>query len=461
VPEPGSIPPTAAGSIPPTAAGSIPPTAAGSIPPTAAGSIPWSPAEQAVLSAIDVDRVVAIASELIAVPSLSADETPGQRVVASMLSAAGMEVETWDVDVEALSAHPYFSAEVSRDEILGVVGRAGTGRGPVLLIDGHIDVVPTGAPEDWTSPPFEPTVRDGRLYGRGACDMKGGLAAAIHAVEAIRTAGIELDGTVVVASVAGEEDGGSGTLALLEHGVRADACLIPEPSGLEVVPAVAGALSWRIRVRGLSAHGCLREEGYSAIEAFHPVHQAVLELERVRNARDAGPLFSWLERPFAICGGRIAGGDWPSSEADWVLWEGRFGVAPGEDLTEARRELEDAVAAASVGHPWLTEHPAELEWWGGQFHPGATDVDDAIVTTVRAAATEVLGEPPALRGMPYGCDLGLTVNVGGMPTVVFGPGNVRDAHSPDESVPIGDLGQTARVIALTILRICGVRPAPS
>jgi acetylornithine deacetylase len=447
--DPASIPP-ASPSIP-RASPSIP-RASPSIPPAG-----LTAAERAVWEAIDVERLVAVTSQLVAVPTLSADETPGQQLVAAMLSAAGMDVETWDVDVEALAAHPYFSAEVERDQILGVVGRTGTGDGPTLLIDGHIDVVPTGAWKDWTTPPFEPTVRDGRLYGRGTCDMKGGLAAAIHAVEAIRAAGIELAGTVAIASVAGEEDGGSGTLAMLEHGVRADACIIPEPSDLDVVPAVAGALSWRIRVRGLSAHGCLREEGVSAIEAFHPVHQAVLQLERDRNDRDAGPLFSWLDRPFAICGGRIAGGDWPSSEADWVLWEGRYGVAPGEDLAAARGELEDAVASAANGHAWLSEHPPELEWWGGQFHPGATDVHDPIVTTVRGAATEVLGREPALRGMPYGCDLGLTVNVGGIPTVVFGPGNVRDAHSPDESVPIDDLEQAARVVALAILRTCGVR----
>lgn len=418
-----------------------------------------SEVERRVLAQVDVDRLVAITSQLVAVPTLSAEETPGQRLVASMLEAAGMEVDTWDADVEALARHPYFSAEVERDHILGVVGRSGAGDGPTLLLDGHIDVVPTGAPEDWTTPPFEPSVRDGRLYGRGTCDMKGGLAVAIHAVEAIRAAGVELAGSVAIASVVGEEDGGSGTLATLERGIRADACIIPEPSDLDVVPASAGALSWRIHVRGLSAHGCLREEGYSAIEAFHPVHRAVLDLERRRNDRDAGPLFSWLDRPFAICGGRIAGGDWPSSEADWVRWEGRFGVAPGEDLATARREFEDAVAEAAVGHPWLAEHPPEVEWWGGQFYAGATDLQDPIVATVQDAATQVLGRAPELRGMPYGCDLGLTVNVGGIPTVVFGPGNVRDAHAPDESVPLADLEQAARTIALSILRTCGVQDA--
>jgi acetylornithine deacetylase len=412
--------------------------------------------EQAVLDAIDVDALVGLVGDLVAIPTLPGEETPGQRFVAERLDRAGMDVDVWDIDVAELSHHPWYSAEVERDEALGVVGRLGTGEGPTLLLDGHIDVVPTGDPADWASPPFEGHVRDGRVYGRGTCDMKGGLAAAIHAVEAIRTAGVELAGTVAVAPVVGEEDGGSGTLALLEHGVRADACVITEPTGLAVVPAVAGALGWRIHVPGLSAHGCLREEGVSAIEAFWPVHRAVLALEERRNADAAAGLFGWLERPFAICGGRIAGGDWASSEADWLTWEGRYGVAPGEDLDAARREFEAAVAAAAEGHPWLAEHPPTVEWWGGQFIPGATDLDDPLVGAVQAAAGQVTGREPLVRGMPYGCDLGITVGVGGIPTVVFGPGDVRDAHRPDESVPIDDLVVTARTVALTTLRHCGV-----
>ena len=421
-----------------------------------AGAEGLTAVERRVLARIDEDAVVARASELIAVPSLSGLETAAQEVAADQLARAGMAVETWDIDVAALSRSPWFSAEVDRPDARGVLAWAGRGDGPTLLLNGHVDVVPIGEPRDWTSPAFTPTVRDGRLYGRGACDMKGGLAAAIHAVEAIRDAGVTLAGRVGIAPVAGEEDGGSGTLAVIERGVDVDACLIMEPTTLDVVPASAGALSWRITLRGLSAHGCLREEGVSALERFPTIHRAVLDLEQRRNARDPHPLFAWLDRPFAICGGRIAGGDWPSSEMDWLSWEGRYGVAPGEDLDVARRELEDAVAAACADDDWLRDHPATVEWWGGQFLPGATDLADRVVTTVRGAATEVLGHEPAVRGMPYGCDLGLTVNAGGIPTVVFGPGDVRDAHRPDESVPVDELVAAARALALTTLRFCGV-----
>ncbi len=176
--------------------------------------------ERRVLAAIDEDAVVARASELIAVPSLSGAETPAQELAADQLARAGMEVETWDLDIDALAASPWFSAEVDRPDGRGVLGWAGRGVGPALLINGHVDVVPPGHEVDWTAPAFTPVVRDGRLYGRGACDMKGGLAAAIHAVEAIRDAGVTLAGRVGIAPVVGEEDGGTGTLALIAAGPR-------------------------------------------------------------------------------------------------------------------------------------------------------------------------------------------------------------------------------------------------
>lgn len=420
------------------------------------------PAEvtDAVLAAVDRDRVVELTAELVRLPTVTGQESAGQHRMAALLAGSGMDVEVVTTDIADLVDDPFYSAEVARDEVVGVVGRAGShgpGAGRQLLIDGHLDVVPPGDTAGWSTPPFEPQVRGGRLYGRGSCDMKGGLAAAVHAVEAVLASGVELAGGVALASVAGEEDGGCGTLALLRHGVHADACVIAEPTGLAVVPAVAGALSWRITVPGRTAHGCLREEGVSAIEAFWPVHRAVLALEQRRNARVDDPLFAWLERPFAICGGRIVGGDWPSNEAAELVWEGRYGVAPGEDLDAARAELEQAVAQASAEDPWLAGSPATVTWWGGRFVPGATPLDDPVVTDAVAAVTAATGAVPELKAMPYGCDLGLTRTLAGIPTVVLGPGDIRAAHRPDESVPVAELEAAARTFACLILATCGVR----
>ena len=421
--------------------------------------------EQRVVEAVDADELVDLTTQLVALPTLSGQEVAGQHQVAAMLAARGLDVETWEVDVAALSAHPQYSAEVERGTTLGVLAGTGAGEGRHLLVDAHLDVVPTGDPTLWTSSPFAADLRDGRLYGRGTCDMKGGLAAAIHAADVLRRVGVDLAGTFSIAPVVGEEDGGCGTLALLEHlaatGVRPDGCLIPEPTDGAVVPAVAGALSWRISIRGRSAHGCLREEGVSAIEKLVPVQRAVLDLEQERN-RDRGAaiaggdtMFDWLERPFAICGGRVQGGDWPSSEADWLTWEGRYGVAPGEDLDDARAQVVAAGASVTDGDDWFAEHPPAVEWWGGQFLPARTPVAHDLVTATQGAATAARGVAPPLRGMPYGCDMGLTVGVADIPTVVCGPGDIRDAHVPDESVPVADLVASARTIALTALRFCG------
>jgi acetylornithine deacetylase len=415
---------------------------------------------RAALAAVDPDAIVATVRELVTIPSLSGAETPAQEHVAGFLRAAGLGVEVWDIDLPALSAHPHYSAEFERSSALGVLGTLGDGQGPTLLLNGHVDVVPPGAAADWSHPPWAATVVDGRIVGRGAADMKGGLACALHAAKAIADAGIRLHGRLLVAPVIGEEDGGSGTLALLEHGVTADAAIVLEPTRLAVAPAQAGALSFRLTVRGLSAHGALREEGVSAFERYLPLHAALLDLEGRRNRDVSNPAFAHLERPFAICVGRVEAGDWPSSEADWLRAEGRYGVSPAEDLDSARAELEQAVAEAAAGDPWLRGHPPTVEWVGGQFHPAVIPNEHPLVGLVCDAHADVTGAPPPVEGVPYGSDMGKLVPVGGIPTVVYGPGDVRVAHRPDEFVAITDLVTCTRALVLAALRFAGVASGP-
>jgi len=405
---------------------------------------------------VDADALVALASRLIEQPSLSGDESSAQRLVAEMLHDAGMTVETWEADVNALSAHPAYSAEFDRDEVLGVVGRLGDPTGRSLLLTTHVDVVPVGDPTAWSTPAFSPSVRTGRLFGRGACDAKGGLAAAIHAVDVIRRAGIRLAGEVIIASVVGEEDGGCGTLATLLHGLTADGCIVLEPTDLNVMCAAAGALSFRIHVTGRTAHGAIRHEGVSAIEKLAPVLLALQQLETERNEawRD-DPAFGWLPTPFAICAGRVRGGDWPSNEAAWLELEGRYGVSPSEDLPAAKAALETAIAAAAATDPWLRDHPPRVEWWGAQFLPGRSLPDSFPVNTLTDAVRRTTGSAKAPRGMPYGCDMGLITQVGSIATAVYGPGDVRVTHGPDEHVPIDQLVQCARTLVKVIVDSCG------
>lgn len=453
----------------------------GSGAPGSAGAL--SPTERKTLDSLEVDGLVAFLRELIAMPSLDGDESAAQRRVAAWMKAAGLRTDLWPIDLDELSRHADWCHEVERQEALGLVGWLGeparreageavAGGGPTshsgrdLLLNGHIDVVPVGDETAWTTSPWDPAVRDGRVYGRGAVDMKGGLACTLFAAKAIRDAGVRLRGRLTVASVIGEEDGGTGTLATILRGHTADGAVVAEPTALAVVPAQAGSLMFRLVVHGLSAHGCVREEGVNAIEKFLPLFTALRQLEAERCGVAAGaadvagdprsPLFARHRLPWPIEVGTVRAGDWASSVPDTLLAEGRYGVAIGEEVAAARRVFEAAISRAAAADPWLAEHPPAVEWWGGRFDPAVTDRADPIVGAVVEAAAAVAGEAPSLEGVTYGADMRLLVHVAGIPTVLFGPGDVRVAHMPDEYVPIAELRVAAQTLILTALRFCGV-----
>jgi acetylornithine deacetylase len=412
--------------------------------------------ENWALGAIEMPGLIATIGELVAIESCHGHEVAVQRRMADLLREIPMTVDEWDIDLEALRLHPAFGAEIEREHAVGVVGTWGSGQGPTLILNGHVDVVPAGDLSRWSVPPFQATVRQARVYGRGAVDMKGPLSCALEAVRAIQRVGVTLKGTVMIQSVVGEEDGGLGTLATFERGHRGDAAIILEPTELMVAPAQAGALSFRITIPGLAAHGALRTEGVNPLECLPGILYALEELESERCARLAHPLFAEYEVPYAICIGKVHGGIWASTVPEALVLEGRYGVGVGEDLEAARAELEDAIETAAAEDDWLVDHPPVVEWWGARFEPAAIAPDHPLVTTLSGALESVTREPPVIRGMPYGADMHLLVNQGGIPTVLFGPGDVRVAHAPDEFVPIAELETATRALVLTILRFCGV-----
>jgi len=417
-------------------------------------------AAAAVLDQLDelVPTMIDDIRSFVRLPSVggSDEENQAQAAMAARFRSGGLEVDHWPIDLEAVMAQADFPGmEVGRTEAWGVVGRLpGTGDGPTLLFDGHVDVVPIGDPGAWPRDPFSGDLEDGRIHGRGACDMKAGVLAAHWAVQAIRLAGVRLRGDVLVAPVQGEEDGGLGTYALLQRGWAADLCVIPEPTQLDVIPANAGALTFRLTVRGLATHASTRADGVSALERFFPVHQALLELERRRHA-DVDPLAArWsLAHPLSI--GTVRAGDWASSVPDVLVAEGRLGVAIGEDVGDARADLEGAVAEACAADPWLRDHPVEVEWWGGQFASGRIPAGSDLVERVQAAHAAVDGGAQEVYAAPYGSDLRLLTGLAGIPTVQYGPGDVKLAHGPHESVPVDEVVTCARALAVLTLDVCG------
>lgn len=399
--------------------------------------------------------------DLVRIPSISGtdEENDAQAFVAGVLERGAFDVDHWRIDLDTLREDPEFPGmEVERAEAWGLVGRrAGTGDGASLMLNGHIDVVPIGDPDAWETAPFAAEVRGGHLHGRGSCDMKAGLIAALWATEAIRNAGVRLRGDLLLASVQGEEDGGLGTFATLRRGWTADACVIPEPTSLATIPANSGALTFRLRVHGSATHAARRTDGVSAIDKFWPIWSALADLERRRHDVVDPRMSRWaLAHPLSI--GTVRAGDWASSVPDLLVAEGRMGVAIGEPVAEARQALEDSVADACAADSWLREHPVSVEWWGGQFASGALSADSDLVARVADAHRRATGgaHDPDVYGAPYGSDLRLLTGVGGIATVQYGPGDAKLAHGPFESVPLSEVVTTARTLAVLALDICGV-----
>ena len=356
----------------------------------------------------------------------TAAEAQAQRWVADTMRSWGWDVDVW-VDDAATAADDsdYPGMEVRRTAVTGVIGKPPGSSGARLIL-GHTDVVPGGP---------GPTVGSDTVAGRGAVDMKSGLVAGMYAA---RAAG----GDVAVCAVSGEEDGGIGTFLALRHGLTAQMCIIGEPTGLAIVPANAGSLTFRITLPGVAAHGARRWDGHNALEAVPEIMRRLRDLEQQRNAQVPEILASWpIAYPISI--GRIEGGDWPSTVMAQVHLEGRYGVRLGERLEAATAAFEQALVGTG----------ALIDWFGGRFASGGLDVDHPLVKTLAASHHKVTGTDPDVLGVTYGSDLRQLL-AAGIPTVLYGPGDAALAHSDDEEVPLSQV-LTCRDVLTEWLRAPG------
>jgi acetylornithine deacetylase len=408
---------------------------------------------------IDRDRLIDDLRTLIRIESVTGSEEVVADWAAGALQELGLAVEVVRHDPEALREDPDWPGEeAARLSLPVVVGRAGRSEsGPRLILSGHLDVVPPGDPTTWSVDPWSADIRDDRVYGRGACDMKGGVAAILAAVRSLRTGG-DLDrlaGELLVVLVPSEEDGGQGTLAAIRSGATGDMAIITEPSGLDVIVAHAGAITFRLTVPGRAAHASQRREGVSALEKLFVLIRALEADEAARNATETDPLMTSLGLPYPTIVGIVEGGEWASTVLDKVVVYGRYGVRLGQTPAEAEAELRAAIDAANTGDEFLRDHPASVDITGGRFGSARVASDHPLAVGLADVAERVMGRRPALRGEPYGADMQMFVNHGETPCVIFGPGDVRVAHSADEYVPIDEVETCARVLAAWVLREVG------
>jgi acetylornithine deacetylase len=407
---------------------------------------------------IDRDHLIDDLQTLVRMPSITGSEEIVADWVAGALKRLGLAVEIVRPDLAAFrSDGAWPGQEMPRTSLPVVVGHAGRDGARRLILSGHLDVVPPGDPATWSLDPWAGEIRDQRLYGRGACDMKGGVAAILAAVRALGHTGelAELGGELMVVLVPSEEDGGQGTLAAIRSGAVADMAVITEPSRLDVVIAHAGAITFRLTVPGRAAHASRRQEGVSALDKLFLLTRALDADEARRNAAETDPLMAALGLPYPTIVGIVEGGEWASTVLDRVVAHGRYGVRLGQTPAEAEADLRAAIDEACAEDAFLRERPATVEITGGRFGSASVPADHALPAGLAEVAEGVMGRRPALRSEPYGADMQMFVNHGGTPCVIFGPGDVKFAHSADEFVPIDEVETCARVLAEWVLREIG------
>lgn len=406
-----------------------------------------------VLKVIDDMRseLVELTREFIQVPTVN---PPGERyeemadLMIRKLSDSGFTVESVRVPEEVLKA---YGLELPRVNVIGVLKGADYGR--ALCYNGHYDVVPPGS--GWSVEPFSGVIREGRIYGRGAADMKGANAAMLIAVKALREAGVKLGGDVIYVATPDEETGGhAGAEYVVEKGlVRSDACIIGEPTEVDkVAVAHKGALWLELTTLGKAAHASLPHKGVNAVEKMAKVIAAFDRLKaELSKRRTKAPMPDESKAPTVMIGGLIRGGVKINVVPDRCTVTVDRRLVPEESVDQARDEVVRLVEELMTGDPELKVEVKVLE----AAMPAYTREDEEVVKIVRNAVKTVLGREAIVTGLPGFTDMRFFNKVA--PTILYGPGSMTQAHVANEHIPIEDLVVGAKVYALTVLNFLGYR----
>jgi acetylornithine deacetylase len=393
------------------------------------------------------DEQVAFTQDLIRHPSLRGQEHTAQDFLHRALAGRSYAMDRWAIDVAEIEGHPGFSpVTVDYANALNLVAthRPRVEQGRSLILNGHVDVVPTGPLDMWTRPPFEPWIDGDWLYGRGGADMKAGLCANIFALDALRRIGFQPAATLHLQSVTEEECTGNGALACLVRGYRAQAALIPEPEEEKLVRANVGVIWFRIHIKGKPVHVREAGSGANAILAAYDLIEALRKLEAAWNARAAEqPYFEGLDHPINFNVGKIAGGDWASSVPAWCSLDVRAAIYPGTDPGEAAAEIEAALRVASQGHAFLANNPPEVEYNGFLAEGYVLEPGSDAEGTLSRAHEAVVGKS--------------LESYGDCPCLVYGPISA-DIHGFDERVSLASVKRVTGAIALFVAEWCGLVP---
>jgi acetylornithine deacetylase len=382
------------------------------------------------------------------------DEAALQEHLAGRLRAAGAAVEVAEPDPAVVAGHPMIPDGFSFAGRPQLVARfAGTGGGRTLLLNGHADVVATDPVEAWRHDPFAAVVEDGAVHGRGACDMKGGVACMVFAAETLARLRVQLAGDLIVNVVTEEESTGAGGLVSART-LQADGAIVPEPTGLDVWIACRGSLLPRITVEGRAGHAGIAPRHPDEGGPVNAIEKAAILLEAIRRLRE-----EWALRPrhpylsAADCvPTMVSGGEWIVSYPASCVVDCHIEYLPGQEDVE--QEFVDWIRRAADADPWLAAHPPRIEWAAGEVSPAEVPADDPVVEAA-VGAVRAVGREGRLGGLDNWHD-GATLTVeAGIPAICLGPGDVHLAHTSSESVPVADLVACAQALAVAAMRFCG------
>jgi acetylornithine deacetylase len=412
-----------------------------------------------IIAAVDAgfDDQVKLTADLTTFPSVRGQEATAQDFMAEQYRRRGLPVDRWKIDVADIEHLPGFSpVSVSYDNAINVVGvhRPKEAKGRSLILNGHIDVVPTGPLDLWTHPPFAPRVENGWLYGRGSGDMKAGLIAGLAAFDALDRLGYRPAADVYLQSVIEEECTGNGALACLQRGYRADAAIIPEPAenGLDI--AQLGVMWFQVKVRGRPTHVGHAGRGVNAIESCFPIVAALHRLEAEWNA-DRHELWGDHPHPVNFVLSRIEGGDWTSSVPAWCTFDMRISFYPGQSLESVRGAVERRVREAARNDGFLANNPPEVVYHGFQAEPYILEGAEAPRAVLEKTHQLAFGEELQGRAITATTDARFFGLYAGIPALVYGPA-AEDYHGFDERVNLDSVRKVTRSIALFMAEWCGL-----
>jgi len=429
--------------------------------------------EARILDAVTAGReeLVELTAQLVAFDTTARTPTDPPRQEADLqnylgdrLRSAGASVDVWEpapADIAGSRQMPPGLGFEGRPQMAGRF--AGAGGGPSLLFNGHIDVVPSEPRDRWTSDPNRAEVRDGNLYGRGSCDMKGGVACMVYAAEVLQRLGIRLRGDLIVNTVTDEESSGAGGLAAVRHGVKADAGIVTEPTAFEVWVGCRGSLTPTFRVTGRPGHAEMAQAHWRDGGAVNAIEKMGIVMDAIARLRD-----EWRGSPAQrhdhlppgdIVPVKIGGGEWTVTypASCWMTCEVTYlpGRADSEGWgREVEAEIADWVARAAAADAWLAENPPVIEW---DLDIPPSEVDPALpIVGTMMRATAAAGKPGVLGGLDSWYDAATFTRFGDTPSIGYGPRSIEWAHTVDEYVPVDDLVACAGALAIAAVEHCGV-----